>query len=305
MPASSIQASAPGKLMLMGEHAVLHGRHAVVGAVNRRIFVTLSPRHDTNVTLSSNLGNWCGTLDTLKPARPFRFLLEAARTANLTKGFDLIVESDFPPTVGLGSSSAVTVAACAAFHLFANDEEPTRGALLDRALDVIRSVQGGAGSGADAAAATYGGVLLYRSEPRLIEPISAQPPLTVRYVGYKTPTPEVIAKLEAGRAANPDRYERLFDRMDELSLRLSTALVDNDLTSAAIILNDGQAVMRALGVSDPRLDELWSSMRAAGLPGAKISGAGLGDCVIGLGSSKTLLGEAVDVALDPSGARFE
>jgi mevalonate kinase len=291
--------------MLMGEHAVLHGRHAVVAAVNRRISVTLSPRHDTNVTLSSSLGNWCGTLDALKPARPFRFLLEAARTANLTHGFDLIVDSDFPPTVGLGSSSAVTVAACAAFHLFAHDEEPQQDALLDRALTVIRNVQGGAGSGADAAAATYGGVLLYRSNPRLIEPINALPPITVRYVGYKTPTPEVIAKLETGRTESPERFERLFDRMDELSLRLSTALVDHDLSSAAIILNDGQSVMRAMGVSDPRLDELWSSMRAAGLPGAKISGAGLGDCVLGLGVSNTLLGHPVDVALDPHGVRFE
>ena len=146
-----IQVSAPGSLMLMGEHAVLHGRRALVCAVNRRLRVRVQPRKDDQVRLHSHLGRLELALDHVRPIPPFQFVLAAIRRyrGRLTGGLDLRIESEFSSTVGLGSSAAVTVATCAALERLTGGR-PGRPALLRTAREVVREVQG-LGSGADVA----------------------------------------------------------------------------------------------------------------------------------------------------------
>ena len=118
---SSYTASAPGSLMLLGEHAVLHGQLALVCAVNRRIQVTLTPRKDRTIRISSALGRRSMTVDAIKPSKPLRFVMAALRrfAKTLPSGFDLRIDSDFSHQVGLGSSAAVTVATLAVLKQFA------------------------------------------------------------------------------------------------------------------------------------------------------------------------------------------
>jgi len=293
-----IRASAPGSFMLFGEHAVLHGKRALVCAASARLTVTLSPRADRHVTIGSVLGRHEMTLDAPVPSEPFRFVLAslAREAASLPGGFDLRIESEFPSTVGLGSSAAVTVASLAAFAAHAG-RTPSREALVRIARDVIRGVQG-AGSGADAAASVFGGVVAYRADPLAIRRIAQAPPVTLVYAGYKTPTPEVIRRVEASRAAMPAVFNAVYEAMNRVAEEATTAVEQANWTRVGALMNVAQGLMDAIGVSDATLSGLVHALRAdPAVLGAKISGSGLGDCVVALGRPSRLDPERKEIAV--------
>jgi mevalonate kinase len=292
--------------MLMGEHAVLHGSHALCAAVNKRIQVTLHPRPDREITIESSLGMYGSTLEDLTPKAPFQFVLTAVQLAAPSCGFDLTIKADFASTLGFGSSAAVTVATLATLH--ALDHRPfDRAALLEQALSAVRQVQGTA-SGCDLAAAVFGGVVHYRADPPFVEPIHASLPLAACYAGYKTPTPEVIRRVEANRQEQPEHFASIFAQMDECVHTAVTALRTNDQKRIGQLFNLHHRLQAALGCSDDTLEVLVRQLRAqSGVLGAKISGSGLGDCVIALGNSQASVSgyDCFAVDIDPIGVLLE
>ena len=284
---NSFSVSAPGSLMLLGEHAVLHGHLAMACAVSERLRVRLTPLPGREVEIVSNLGQYRSELDVLDPEPAFRFVLAAirGRRRDLPSGFRLTIESDFSHQVGLGSSAAVTVAVHAAMDLWrkgAWDEA----ALVDAAVQTIREVQGRA-SGTDAAASVYGGLIAYRAEPRWVRPLDGVHPLTVVYSGSKTPTADVIRLVEEARQRQTVLFADIFHVMDRSIREAIAAVKARDWAAVGRLLNLNQGLMEAIGVGSARLAELVYRLRAEpGILGAKISGSGLGDCVIGLGAAR-------------------
>ena len=307
MAPALFKASAPGSLMLFGEHAVLHGEPALVGAVNRRMEVILTPRDDHRIEIISVLGSYTASLDALEPDERFRFLLEAVRRAgHLPSGFILEVASGFSATVGFGSSAAVTVAACAALAAWTGPE-PAAQELLKKSVDIIRAVQG-TGSGADAAASVYGGVSTYRAGPVQATRVDDIPPVSVIYSGYKTPTVEVIRQVEQAFADRTDELMALYREMGGITEAAAEALARQDLAAAGACMDQAQACMVRLGVSNPDLDHLATALcNQPGITGAKISGSGLGDCVIGIGQTDAGVAgfEKMDAVLAEDGVRIE
>ena len=281
---SSITASAPGNLMLLGEHAVLHGRRALVSSVNQRLTVTLTPRPDRQVEIRSALGSHETSLDQLEPHPKFRFILAALHTVahRLERGVTLEVTAEFSDQIGFGSSAAVTVATVAALHALSRGTVEPRTVFLS-ARDLIRTVQG-RGSGADVAASVYGGIVAYRAEPTDLVPIAVSHPFTAVYSGSKLPTPEVIRIVEERRGLAPEKFEDLFNRMDRCAGEAALAVQREDWAAFGTLLDQGQQVMEEMGLSNPALDAILHALRTdPGIQGAKISGSGLGDCAIGLG----------------------
>jgi mevalonate kinase len=271
--------------MLLGEHAVLHGRLAMVCAVRERIHVVLRPRNDGQVRIESALGHFVTDLRDLKTPPPFSFVLTAVERhlKRLPSGFDLNIRSEFSEKIGFGSSAAVTVAAVAALHKLAG-MECSRESIFGTALHVIRDVQG-MGSGADAAASVHGGILTYRAGPLEIEPLTHRHPLTAVYSGHKTPTPEVVRQVDERRARSPGIFGRLFDLIEQCSLDAFDAVRRKDWPALGDLMNISQGLMDALGVSNATLSAIVYALRAdEGILGSKISGSGLGDCAIGLGT---------------------
>lgn len=286
---ASIRVSAPGSLMLFGEHAVLHGKRALVCAVSRRMRVALSARADGRVGIASALGTYESELARLDAAPAFRFVLAAIEheRPQLKGGFDLAIESEFAPDLGLGSSAAVTVATLAALAAFS-------GRALDRetvfrsARAVIQRVQG-VGSGADAAASVYGGIVAYRMEPLAIRRIAQIHPITVVYSGSKTPTPEVIRRVEERRAGYAAVFHAIYEAMNRISDEAVTAIEQRNWTRAGGLMNVAQGLMESIGVGTAELARIVYALRdQPGVLGAKISGSGLGDCVIALGRPAAL-----------------
>ena len=293
----------------MGEHAVLRGQPAMVCAISRRMKVELSPREDARVLLHSALGEHETTLDELAPHESFRFVLGAIRASRegLSGGFELNIKSEMSHQMGLGSSAAVTVATLAALG-GARGEAPDLHGLLESGTKIIRKVQGGVGSGADVAASAHGGCLRYYAETREVVKLSSAPPLTVLYSGSKMPTPEVIAIVEEHRQRQPELYDDLDKLIGKTVRRAFEAAARGDWATMGELMNINQGLMGALGVNNARLAELVYALRAdPNIHGSKISGSGLGDCVVGLG--KAMRREwgvpSLAVEVDPAGAVVE
>ncbi len=306
MASYTITASAPGSLMLMGEHAVLHGHLSLVAAVNRRIRVFVTPRTDRQVVIESDLGRYESSLDTLEPSSIFRFLIVLLRHTPLKVGVDIRVVSEFSHSIGFGSSAAVTVAATAALKQLLNgsmDEEN----VFDHAVRIIREVQG-MGSGADVAASTFGRVVMYRAEPREIEVLGHTNVLTAVYSGSKMPTPEVVALVEERRKLYPGIYGQIFEAIDQCVMDAADAIQMQDWPTVGHMMNINHGLMDAIGVNNEALSNIVFALRAdPGILGAKISGSGLGDCAIGLGAVRSIRfpHDIIPVEIDSKGVTIE
>ncbi|NNM58972.1 MAG: hypothetical protein HKM04_04090 [Legionellales bacterium] len=279
------KASAPGSLMLMGEHAVLDDKLALCVAVGQSVNVMLKPRNDDQIHITSDVFSpYQTTLSQLALIPPYDFVLGVllAYRDNLTSGCDLAIDADFLPTLGLGSSAALTVASVAvirqwlehSFHL------PT---IMHSARQIVRHVQGCA-SGADVAASTFGKIVAYRQfdiEPVVLEQI---PALTAVYCGYKTPTPQVITRVKKYYENRAEKLNRLFDEIDACTTAALTNWQAGDWESVGHFMNLHFKLQQQLGVSDVALNHIVGKLQQQkNCYGAKISGSGLGDCAIALG----------------------
>ena len=139
----TVTASAPGSLMILGEHAVLHGRHALVCAADRRVTVRAAARAGGWIRVRSALGEAEFPAGRVEGLDGMPFVREALRGVldGLAGGADIRIESDIEPTLGLGSSAAVTVATLAAVRSLAGGNVSAE-AIAREARDVIRAVQG-------------------------------------------------------------------------------------------------------------------------------------------------------------------
>lgn len=291
----------PGSLMLMGEHAVLRNKLALVCAIDKYIYVTLTPRHDCTVNVTSSAhGQLTTSLSDLQITRPFTFVTAAIlhMRAKLKFGFDLVIESDFSDQIGFGSSAAVTVATLVALQLCSGcySEKGSRQLLL-AARQVIRKVQG-VGSAADAAASIYGGVLAYRVAPLFIKRIASFVPLTVIYSGSKVSTKEVISKVAALRARHTKTFAILDSAIEGCVREGARAIARKNWKVLGEVVNIHQGLQESLGTSNAVLSGMVFALRSVedNIFGAKISGAGLGDCVIGVGEMQRGGGEKMPVS---------
>ncbi len=288
-----IRATAPASLMLLGEHAVLHHHLAIVCAINRFITASLTPRTDHRIIIRSHLGLLESSLETISLSKPFEFVTASilSMRAQISTGFDLQIESDFSHEVGLGSSAAVTVASLTVLQEWINPrpiDEGLRNALLTQALKIIQCVQG-AGSGADAAASIWGGTLAYRRQAPSVEKLKHNPPLTAVYSGHKKPTADVIQQIEEERQREPAKIQALFSEINHCSEAAKIAIQAADWATLGNIMNRHQIAMKDLDLSNALLDQLISQLREyPEISGAKISGSGLGDCIVGLGTLNSL-----------------
>lgn len=287
MTLRAVQASAPGSLMLMGEHAVLHGQPAIVCAISKRMKVELTPRPDREVHLHSTLGEHRTTLDELAPNESFRFVLGAIRLCreDIPSGFELDIRSEMSHQMGLGSSAAVTVATLAALAgACGQDLQPAT--LLEQGVKIVRKAQGGVGSGADVAASSFGGCLRFHADSLESVVLPTAPKLTVLYSGSKTPTPEVIALVDENRKNHPGVFAKLDGLIGDIVQQGVAAAAQDDWETLGELMNIHQGLMDAMGVNNARLSELVYELREdPNILGSKISGSGLGDCVVGLGKA--------------------
>lgn len=286
-PLSAVNAMAPGSLMIAGEHAVLRNYHAVVGSIDKFVRVSLKPLAIPNIEIESTLGSVRYARADFDVQLPFSFVSQAILLYEpefpLGCGVRLEIESELSTQTGVGSSAAVTIAALAALHASVAGTPAAPEYLWRRGLEVVRAIQG-TGSGADLAAAAYGGILLYRQNEGVLLRKLTLHPLTLVYAGYKRRTAEVIEIVNAAAANDPDHFDQCFRGMDRLAVDVMHAW-DHDEARLFKNIQLLQGLMGDIGVCDDVLADIVACLRAQpGVKAAKISGSGLGDCVLGMGA---------------------
>lgn len=283
------KASAPGSLMLLGEHAVLHGGDALVAAINYRMHVTLTPRIDSKIKITSVIGNFECDIATLRVISPFEFILTVLLKyqSRFPSGFDFQAHSEFSHQIGFASSAAVTVSTLRVIHSWLN-LSVTNDALILEARDMIRQVQG-MGSGADVAASVLGGVVAFRAEPFFAEKLTYHYPLTVVYSGAKTKTAEVIRYVNDKFKNNQATYEKIMSDIANCATAGIVASRSNNHVALGNMMTAQQLLMHELKVNTQHLQMVIDAIKSdSNILGAKISGSGLGDCAIGLGRANEL-----------------
>ncbi len=285
-----IKVSAPGKLMLLGEHAVVYGYPCIVTAVSQRLEVSVSK------------------IDDIPMDR--RFVDAAIRAWGDGKDYAFSIKSAFSGKYGFGSSAAVTVAALKAMRPIVENW-----VLFDAAYKIVLDVQG-VGSGFDVAAATYGGTLYFVAAGKIIEPLEIKElPLIVGYTGMKADTTTLIKQVAEKKEKNPEKVERIFQAIAKLVEEAKTRILEADWERVGKLMDFNQEYLRDLGVSSEKLETLISAAKKAGAWGAKLSGAGGGDCMIALATSdkrevigkaiERAGGQAIDVRPNAEGVRIE
>lgn len=254
--------------MLFGEHAVVYGYPCIVTALSERL----------SVTEGSSVG------DT-------RFIDAAIKLWGAeTK---LSATSSFSGKDGFGSSSAVTVAALKYLKPNASNKE-----IFDAAFKIVLDIQG-AGSGFDVAAATYGGTLYY-IKTKTIEPLAIKDmPLIVGYTGVKADTKTLIADVAKKRVSGPEKVGRIFAAIGKIVEEAKKKILEGDWERVGRLMDFNQEYLRDLGVSSEKLESLIKAAKGAGAYGAKLSGAGGGDCMIALAPQEKR--KAVEEAITKAG----
>lgn len=274
--------SAPGKLMLMGEHAVVYGYPCIVTAVSERLQVSMEETTDGNITIDA------------PQVKNTRFvnqaIIDGTNTWNiLHKGLRIKTQSNFSNCYGFGSSSAVTVATLFALaQVFRNNV--TQKQLFDTAYKTVLSIQR-VGSGFDVAAATYGKTLLYTKGGSTLDELpwnlnTNGVSLVVGYSGVKADTTTIVKEVAKKREEQLERVDRIFEAIGKLVVQAKEAGDKNDWEAVGKLMNFNQEYLRDLGVSTEKLEAMILAAMKAGAYGAKLSGAGGGDCVIALVSKE-------------------
>lgn len=188
--------------------------------------------------------------------------------------------SDFAATLGLGSSSAtVATALFGLSSLFGVGLSHRQ--LFDMGVDAIQQVQH-VGSGADLAAAIWGGTLYYANHtPREIVPLDIPTlPLMVVYSGQKAGTVNYVQQVRQLHDSLPDIVPPIIELMLTLVEEGRPALEKADWPHLGQLMNIQHGLLHAIGVDTAPLADIVFQARAAGAYGAKLSGAGGGDCAI-------------------------
>ncbi len=294
-----VTSSAPGKVYLFGEHAVVYGEPAVPCAIERRATVTVEERdeglrvHAADLTLDGFTVEYDGDTAGRPDVDASNELVEAgigyvneamdqARDAADAEdvGFDVTVESTIPLGAGLGSSAAVAVAAIdAATRELGVELDPTE--IADRAYRVEFAVQDGQASRADTfCSATGGAVRVEGDDCRRIE-APADLPFVIGYDGGAGDTGALVAGVRALR----DQYDFAADTVGaigDIVRRGEDVLATGDLAELGDLMNFNHGLLSALGVSSRSLDAMVWAARDAGALGAKLTGAGGGGCIVAL-----------------------
>lgn len=288
--------TAPGSIMIMGEHAVLHGYKSIVTEVpDSYIKATVSANLDDKINIHSNVSDNLSfsidKIDLIPKDNFYKFVIECVRFINehlkieFESGINIVLDSNIDTQMGYGSSAAATVATLGSIYNFLGLNVPKQ-TLMENAITVVRAVQDGRGSGSDVALSVFGGTIAFDSDAEEVTIISDKlTPLEVEYVGYKTPTVDVIKRVEELQKNYSSVVANAIDGIGACVDLAISKLQAKELQEFGFIMNAHQGFMQALGVSDLEIEKRLNKMREnPEILGAKISGSGLGDCIIGLKS---------------------
>jgi len=280
------RASAPGKIILFGEHAVVYGQPALavpVPDLQAIAEVHALPESMEGILIEApDMGKeaWLRSLPEDDPlARVIHLTFNALSIS--PPALRLRITSTIPIAAGLGSGAAVSIAVIRALAIHMGKRLPIE-QVSQLAFEVER-IHHGSPSGIDNTVIAYNRPVWYQRgrEPetfRLRNPLQ----LVIADSGIHVPTSKPVSLVRERYTITPESIQPLFDQIGRLARQARKGLEQGDLASLGSLMNENQMLLRSLGVSSPILDQLISIVQEQGALGAKLSGAGMGGNIIAL-----------------------
>lgn len=290
------------KAILIGEHAVVYGEPAIALPVPTiRMRVAIDPRDDGEQIIHSAMYD-----GTLAAAANTRFSGIATLIRQLlvrfnapTAGFTLNIISDLPPERGMGSSAATAIAVVRTFH--AAFSTPIDHAALLRWADISERIIHGNPSGIDAATCSADRPQWFtRGQAPMPLSLPRTGVLVIADSGIQGQTRLAVNDVATSLTVNPAMRDHI-TALGHLTHQTALAFAQDDIQLLGNVMSTAQMHLRALGVSHPQLETLITAASQNGAIGAKLTGSGLGGCILALAPTPEAA-DTVSAALTTAGA---
>ena len=279
------KASAPGKIILFGEHFVVHGVKAILCAINKRAIVISKKNETQNIFIKSSLGEntipISESLDNIESTfKPFFFIAKKIiNENNFSNGVDIEIQSEIPIGAGLGSSSACCVAAALSIsNLFSKLD---KNQILELAIEAEKTIFPNT-SGADCTVSVFGGIIDYQKDNgyKIIETNHEFDFIVVNSKKSHS-TNIVVNRVNEFKNENKKIFDDLCGEESKLIEKAIDSLQKFDLETIGKCMAQNQIFLEQLGVSNDLLLSIVKLVEKETF-GAKITGAGDGGCIIAL-----------------------
>ncbi|MHA1202182.1 MAG: mevalonate kinase [Candidatus Heimdallarchaeaceae archaeon] len=305
MDANKTIFSAPGKIILFGEHSVVYGHPAIVTAINLRTkcMVTKSSQKEVQLSIFSDYSLNAPSTglkrkyimnkeqkefieQDSKYEQPvnlaYYFITEKVLSLSTSNKHPHIhIHSEIPPGIGLGSSAANSVASLASLSAFMELEFSMK-ELNELAFEAEKIIHGNP-SGVDNTISTYGGIQFYKekkfSQLNIPDFLSY---VVIVNSGIPRNTKTYVEKVAKSLEEDTTKYRNILEEIGELTAIAKSSLMEGNITKLGNLMTQNHLLLEKLGVSLPILTELTNSLVQLGSLGSKLTGAGGGGCVIGL-----------------------
>jgi len=267
-------ARAHGKLILLGEHAVVYGVPAIAVGISAGVSAEAARAHASVLSLGELRAS---AAEDSELGRAFRALLGALSAPPV----HVAVTLGMPVGSGLGASAAIGVAI--ARSVLECQGEPVDERRVLEAAGAWENVFHGSASGIDAAAAFHGGCLWFtRGEGVRRIPLGAELSLCVALAGPPASTRLMVEGVAKLRARRPELVDKALDGIRSRVENARLAIAAGDVAALGKLMDLNQMILSGLFVSTEGIEAACQAARDAGALGAKLTGAGGGGAVVAL-----------------------
>ncbi len=280
----TIKASAPGKVLLFGEHSVVYKKPALAIAINKRAYATVRKIKERKIIIRTPDLNLEHAYDNNSeynnsPTYPIYYVAKKILDiSEYNQGLEITIKSEIPIGGGLGSSAAVSVVTAYAvsriLDLKFNKEQVSKIAYEGE------KILHGTPSGIDNTISTWGGALeFYNGKIERLN-INDTPPLIIVNTKISRSTKQLVEKVRQLYNRNPDIVKHIFDAMGSIAKIGKESLLKGDWERIGELMNINQGLLASIGVSNHIIENIIGTALKNGALGGKITGAGGGGCLL-------------------------
>ena len=278
-------ASAPGKIILFGEHAVVYGRPALAVPVTQvQATATVSENSRGGVWIEAPNIDLSSELSYLAPGHPLAAAVNSVFSAlhiAHPPACTIYVQSTIPVAAGLGSGAAVSVAILRALSAFLGHPFPDE--RVNKLAFEAEKLHHGTPSGIDNTVVTYARpVYFIKGKPIKTFRVGVPFTIVIGDTGVAAPTKESVGAVQKLWEADPSHWEKVFNQVGEIVWDARQAIERGDTTELGTLMDANHALLQEMTVSSVELDQLTEAAHKSGALGAKLSGGGRGGNMIAL-----------------------